>query len=152
MDIDKEIRMADGPAGAPPPDAGGGDGDTPLARAASPIEFRLDAASGVPTYLQLVHQVEHALRLGYLTPGDQLPKVRDVVASLAINPNTVLKAYRELETKGLTVGRPGQGTFIEATLSQIALPELTALRRSLLGWVAPADAAGLDEDGITALV
>ena len=65
----------------------------------SPIEFRLDPASGVPTYLQLVHQVEHALRLGYLEPGDQLPKVRDVVASLAINPNTVSKAYRELETR-----------------------------------------------------
>ena len=75
-----------------------------------------------------------------------------MVASLAINPNTVLKAYRELETKGLTVGRPGQGTFIEATLSQVALPELTALRRSLVGWVASADAAGLDEDGIAALV
>ena len=118
----------------------------------SPVEFRLDAASGVPTYRQLVHQVEHALRLGYLTPGDQLPKVRDVVASLAVNPNTVLKAYRELETKGLTVGRPGQGTFIEATLNQVALPELTVLRRSLVGWVATADAAGLDEDGIAALV
>ena len=82
----------------------------------SPIEFRLDAGSGVPTYLQLVQQVEHALRLGYLKPGDQLPKVRDVVASLAINPNTVLKAYRELDTKGLTAGRPGQGTFVQATL------------------------------------
>jgi GntR family transcriptional regulator len=118
---------------------------------ASPIEFRLDPASGVPTYLQLVQQVEHALRLGYLKPGDQLPKVRDVVASLAINPNTVLKAYRELETKGLTSGRPGQGTFIEATLTQVALPELTGLRRTLLGWLATADTAGLDEDGIVAL-
>ena len=73
----------------------------------SPIEFRLDATSGVPTYLQLVQQVEHALRLGYLKPGDQLPKVRDVVASLAINPNTVLKAYRDLEGKGLAAG-PGR--------------------------------------------
>jgi GntR family transcriptional regulator len=118
---------------------------------ASPIEFRLDPASGVPTYLQLVHQVENALRLGYLKPGDQLPKVRDVVASLAINPNTVSKAYRELETKGLIVGRPGQGTFIEATLSQVALPELTALHRSLLRWLTAADGAGLDEDGIVAL-
>ncbi len=118
----------------------------------SPIEFRLDPASGVPTYLQLVHQVEHALRLGYLKPGDQLPKVRDVVASLAINPNTVSKAYRELETKGLIVGRPGQGTFILATLSQVALPELTGLRRSLRGWLAKADTAGLDESGIAALV
>src|ERR1700720_1953833 len=78
----------------------------------SPIEFRLDLGSGVPTYLQLVHQVQHALRLGYLAPGDQLPKVRDVVASLAINPNTVSKAYRELEMKGLAIGRPGQGTFV----------------------------------------
>jgi GntR family transcriptional regulator len=118
----------------------------------SPIKFGLDPGSGVPTYLQLVHQVEHALRLGYLVPGDQLPRVRDVVAELAINPNTVAKAYKELETKGLTVGRPGQGTFIEATLSQVALPELTGLRRSLVSWVAAADAAGLDEDGIAALV
>jgi GntR family transcriptional regulator len=105
----------------------------------------------VPTYLQLVQQVEHALRLGYLKPGDQLPKVRDVVASLAINPNTVLKAYRDLENKGLASGRPGQGTFIEATLSQVALPELTALHRSLLKWLASADAVGLDEDGLVAL-
>ena len=118
---------------------------------ASPIEFRLDPASGVPTYLQLVQQVEHALRLGYLKPGDQLPKIRDVIASLAINPNTVLKAYKELEVKGLTAGRPGQGTFIQATLSQVALPELTALHRSLSGWLSSADGAGLDEDGIVAL-
>ena len=83
----------------------------------SSIEFSLDPASGVPTYLQLVHQVEHALRLGSLELGDQLPRVKDVVASLAINPNTVAKAYRELETKGLTVGRPGQGTFIQSTLN-----------------------------------
>ena len=129
--------------GGSPADRQGGPG--------SPVAFRLDAASGVPTYLQLVHQVEHALRLGYLEPGDQLPKVRDVVASLVINPNTVLKAYKELETKGLTAGRPGQGTFVQATLSQVALPELTGLRRSLLGWLATADGAGLDEDGIVAL-
>src|SRR6185437_10513023 len=134
MDIDKEISAEPRrPAGA------------------SPIEFRLDPASGVPTYLQLVQQVEHALRLGYLTPGDQLPKVRDVVAALAINPNTVLKAYKELETKGLAAGRPGQGTFVQATLSQVALPELTGLRRSLLGWLASAEETGLDEDGTVAL-
>jgi GntR family transcriptional regulator len=141
MTVDKQHSSAGGEAGPAVIAAG----------AVSPIEFRLDPTSGVPTYLQLVQQVEHALRLGYLKPGDQLPKVRDVVASLAINPNTVLKAYRELETKGLTTGRPGQGTFIEATLSQVALPELTGLRRSLLGWLATADTAGLDEDGIVAL-
>ena len=137
MEIDKGISIG--------PEPGRTGGST------SPIEFRLDAASGVPTYLQLVQQVEHALRLGYLKPGDQLPKVRDVVASLAINPNTVLKAYRELDTKGLTAGRPGQGTFVQATLSQVALPELATLHRSLLGWLTTADAAGLDEDGIVAL-
>jgi DNA-binding transcriptional regulator YhcF (GntR family) len=117
----------------------------------APIEFRLDPASGVPTYLQLVQQVEHALRLGYLRPGDQLPRVRDVVGSLAINPNTVLKAYRELEHKGLAAGRPGQGTFVEGTLAQAGLPELAALRRSLLAWLDTAGAAGLDEDGMVAL-
>src|SRR5579862_4942049 len=117
----------------------------------SPIEFRLDPSSGVPTYLQLVQQVEHALRLGYLKPGDHLPKVRDVVAALTINPNTVLKAYKELEVKGLAAGRPGQGTFVQATLSQVTLPELGGLRRSMLGWLATAEEAGLDEDGIVAL-
>lgn len=132
--------------------SGDGDGEGLGNRAGSPIAFRLDPSSGVPTYLQLVQQVEHALRLGYLKPGDQLPKVRDVVASLAINPNTVSKAYRELETKGLIVGRPGQGTFIQATLSPVALPELTSLRRSLHTWLAKADTAGLDERGILALV
>src|SRR5580704_2638699 len=134
MTIDKEI-------------SGGADASS----AAPLVVFRLDGASGVPTHLQLVHQVEHALRLGYLKPGDQLPKVRDVVASLAINPNTVLKAYRNLEMKGLAAGRPGQGTFIEGTLSQVALPELAALRGSLLVWLATADGAGLDEDGMVAL-
>jgi GntR family transcriptional regulator len=153
MDIDKGTG-AGRPVAVSPPGAGGGDRSTAQsgqAPAASPIEFRLDAASGVPTYLQLVHQVEHALRLGYLKPGDQLPKVRDVVATLVINPNTVLKAYKELETKGLTAGRPGQGTFIQATLSQVALPELAGLHKSLLGWLTTADAAGLDEDGMVAL-
>jgi GntR family transcriptional regulator len=117
----------------------------------SPVEFRLDPASGVPTYLQLVQQVEQALRLGYLQPGDQLPRVRDVVGSLAINPNTVLKAYKDLELKGLAAGRPGQGTFVVGTLSQVTLPDLATLRRSLLGWLSTAHAAGLDEDGIVAL-
>ena len=116
------------------------------------MTFRLDPASGVPTYLQLVQQVEHALRLGILKHGDRLPKVREVVAALAINPNTVLKAYKELEIKGLTSGRPGQGTFISGTVAQSTLPELTVLRRSLRAWFDQADAAGLDEDGIVALV
>jgi GntR family transcriptional regulator len=151
MKIDKE--NSDGAAGE---NAGRqvGTGDPPVPgheERASPIEFRLDPASGVPTYLQLVQQVEHALRLGYLRPGDQLPRVRDVVASLAINPNTALKAYRQLEHKGLAAGRPGQGTFIEGTLGPVGLPDLTGLRRSVLDWLGSADALGLDEDGMVAL-
>src|SRR5260370_10283598 len=123
MTIDKGVSAAGGAAGAALP---GDDGSAPTEgrrRPVSPIEFRLDPSSGVPTYLQLVHQVEHALRLGYLKPGDQLPKVRDVVAGLTINPNTVLKAYKELEAKGLTAGRPGQGAFIHATLRHVTLPD-----------------------------
>jgi GntR family transcriptional regulator len=151
MKIGKDNSLAEG-AAVSAHGAGGGDGSAAPGRGSvSPIDFRLDPASGMPTYLQLVHQVEHALRLGYLKPGDQLPKIRDVVASLAINPNTVLKAYRDLEAKGLAAGRPGQGTFIQATLSQIALPELAGLRRSLLAWLATADTVGLDADGIAAL-
>ena len=115
------------------------------------IEFRLDTGSGLPTYLQLVQQVEHALRLGYLRVDDQLPTVRDVVASLAINPNTVLKAYRELESRGLAFGRPGQGTFIKGTLGRADFAGLAGLRQGLRGWMDGADTAGLDEDGMAAL-
>jgi GntR family transcriptional regulator len=117
----------------------------------SPIAYRLDPGSGVPTYLQIVRQVEDALRLGYLVPGDRLPKVKDVVAALAINPNTVLKAYRELEHKGLVAGRPGQGTFVEGTLAVLPLRALQTLRGGLTRWINDAAAAGLDEDGISAL-
>jgi DNA-binding transcriptional regulator YhcF (GntR family) len=120
-------------------------------KAGTPIEFRLDPASGVPTYLQLVQQVEQALRLGYLHPGDRLPRVKDVVAGLAINPNTVLKAYRELEHKGLAAGRPGQGTFVEGTLEQVPLRAQAALRARLLSWLEAAAEAGMDDAGITAL-
>jgi GntR family transcriptional regulator len=118
----------------------------------SPIIFRLDTGSGVPTYLQLVHQVEHALRLGYLKVGDQLPKVKEVVAQLAINPNTVLKAYRDLERKGLAVGRPGRGTFIEATLGNQPQPgDHERLRDGLTTWMRAASEAGLGPDAMIAL-
>jgi GntR family transcriptional regulator len=118
----------------------------------SPITFRLDPSSGVPTYLQLVHQVEQALRIGYLKLGDQLPRVKDAVATLSINPNTVLKAYRELEHLGIAVGRPGQGTFIAAVPQTLALRDLARLRKRLLtGWLREAVDTGLDEAAIAAL-
>jgi|CZLB01.1.fsa_nt_gi GntR family transcriptional regulator len=140
MTIDKGSIGANRTGGAPGERAAG-----------SPIEFRLDPGSGVPTYLQLVQQVEHALRLGYLRHGDQLPTVKDVVKSLAINPNTVLKAYRELEHRGLAVGRPGQGTFIDGTLRHVGLPQQAELRKTLMTWLRSAEVAGLDEEGIIAL-
>jgi GntR family transcriptional regulator len=114
------------------------------------IDFRLDRGSGVATYLQLVHQVKHALRLGVLGPGDRLPTAREVVDKLAINPNTVLKAYRELEREGLVTGKPGLGTFVRRTLGA-SVPEHARLRASLADWLADARSAGLDPEDVEAL-
>ena len=115
------------------------------------IEFSLDSGSGVSPYLQVVHQVRRALRLGLLVEGDQLPTVKDVVANLAINPNTVLKAYRELERDGLVAARPGVGTFVTRTLADSSLAAHAPLRRDLVRWLAKARLAGLDEESIEAL-
>jgi GntR family transcriptional regulator len=115
------------------------------------IEFRIDARSGVAPYQQLVQQVRQALRLGLLQQGDQLPTVKDVVARLAINPNTVLKAYRELEHEGLAAGRPGLGTFVTGTLAGASLTAHGPLRKDLARWLAKARQAGLDDDSIEAL-
>lgn len=115
------------------------------------IEFHLDARSGVAPYQQLIHQVRHALRLGLLGEGDQLPTVKDVAGGLAINPNTVLKAYRELEYQGLAAARPGVGTFITGTLGGASLAAQGPLRRDLRRWLAKARKAGLDDESIEAL-
>jgi GntR family transcriptional regulator len=115
------------------------------------IEFHLDSGSGLSPYQQLVQQVRHALRLGILREGDQLPTVKEVVAQLAINPNTVLKAYRELEHEGLVAARPGVGTFVTATLPGVSPLALTPLRQDLRRWLAKARRAGLDAEGIEAL-
>jgi GntR family transcriptional regulator len=115
------------------------------------IEFHLNGRSGVAPYLQLIHQVRQALRLGFLREGDQLPKVKDVAAGLAINPNTVLKAYRELEYEGLAAARPGIGTFVTGTLGGGSLPAQGTLRRELQRWLARARRAGLDDESIEAL-
>ena len=116
------------------------------------IEFVLDGRSRVNPYIQLVQQVKQALRVGLLTPGDQLPKVRDVAQSLAINPNTVSKAYRELEIEGLVEGRPGVGTFVKRTLAGGSLPNQAELRAALVAWLHRAMAAGLTPEDLTALV
>ena len=115
------------------------------------IEFHLDGRSGVSPYLQLVQQVRRALRLGLLSEGDQLPTVKDVVGRLAINPNTVLKAYRELEHEGLVAARPGVGTFVTRTLTDDSFAAHAPLRKDLERWLTKARLAGLDDESIEAL-
>lgn len=115
------------------------------------IEFHLDGRSGLSPYQQLVQQVRHALRLGMLREGDQLPTVKEVVAHVAINPNTVLKAYRELEHDGLVAARPGVGTFVTATLADTSLAAHGPLRLGLQRWLTKARRAGLDDESIEAL-
>jgi GntR family transcriptional regulator len=116
------------------------------------FRFRLDGSSGVPPYLQLVHQVRQSLLLGYLQEGDRLPTVKEVAGDLAINPNTVVKAYRQLEHEGLAGGRPGQGTFITATRPPAQPAAQQALRASLEQWFRDAEQAGLDDEAVTALI
>jgi GntR family transcriptional regulator len=116
------------------------------------IEFHLDPRSGVATYLQIVQQVKEALRLGTIDVGDQLPTVREVVADLAINPNTVAKAYRDLEHEGLVVAYQGRGTFVSSTLAPASLRHHEELRAALERWLQTAASAGLDEESIRALI
>ena len=111
------------------------------------IDFRIERG-GVPPYLQLVQQVKQALRLGWLEPGDKLPTVHEVAVSAAVNSNTVLKAYKELEREGLATGRPGQGTYIVKSLTQLTPATYSTLHRRLANWIVAARGAGLDDDGI----
>src|SRR5437764_12494608 len=115
------------------------------------IDFHLDATSGVATYLQLVQQVHQAVQLGLLEPGDRLPTAQQVVASLAINPNTVLKAYRDLEREGLVRPRPGLGTFVVGRLPRTDPAAQARFRKSMTAWLRKARGAGLGPDDIEAL-
>ena len=116
------------------------------------LQFQIDRRSGLAPYLQLVQQVEQAMRLGTLVSGDQLPTAKSVVAALGINPNTVLKAYRELEHRGLVDARPGVGTFVRAGAPMGSIPEQPRLRSRLASWMLSARAAGLAEADVHALV
>ena len=115
------------------------------------IAFRIEGRSGIPPYIQIVQQVKHALRLGMIGPGDQLPTIKQVVADVAINPNTVLKAYRDLEREGLVQGRAGVGTFVVRRPDGPPPPLLAQLRRSLDRWLRSAFDAGLDYESISSL-
>jgi DNA-binding transcriptional regulator YhcF (GntR family) len=115
------------------------------------IEFQLDTASGVATYLQLIQQVRQALQLGLLERGDQLPTAQQVVSKLAINPNTVLKAYRDLEREGLVQPRPGQGTFVVGTVPRTDPSIQARFMMSMTKWLSSAHSAGLSLDDIEAI-
>ena len=116
------------------------------------IDFRVDGRSGVAPYLQIVRQVRQALRMGILDVGDQLPSVREVVTAVAVNPNTVLKAYRDLEREGLVEARAGQGTFVRARPPGPPPGTHSRLGRSLARWVREAREAGLDDESMESLL
>lgn len=113
------------------------------------IDYRIDRHTGVATYVQIVQQTKQALRLGLLEPGDKLPTAREVVEATAINPNTVLKAYRELEREGLVEARRGLGTFVRRSLG--AAPADSPLRAELEEWASRARDAGLEREDVAAL-
>ena len=116
------------------------------------ISFRLDGRSAVPPYLQIVQQVRQALRMGLIDVGDQLPSVREVVTATAVNPNTVLKAYRDLEREGLVHARAGHGTFVLSRPPGPPPGTHSRLGRSLARWVREAREAGLDDESIESLL
>ena len=116
------------------------------------ISFRVDGRSVVPPYLQIVQQVRQALRMGLLDVGDQLPTVREVVSATAINPNTVLKAYRDLEREGLVEARAGHGTFVRGRPPGPPPGTHSRLGGSLARWVREARDAGLDDETIEELL
>ncbi|EFE68595.1 GntR family transcriptional regulator [Streptomyces viridosporus] len=113
------------------------------------VDYRIDRRSGVATYVQIVQQTKQALRLGELVPGDKLPTAREVVEATAVNPNTVLKAYRELEREGLVEARRGLGTFVRRSLG--AAPADSPLRAELEDWAARARESGLEREDVAAL-
>jgi GntR family transcriptional regulator len=115
------------------------------------IKFYLDSRSGLAPYLQLISQVRRAILLGFLVEGDQLPTVKAVVASLAINPNTVSKAYRELEYQGLVTARSGVGTFVARSVESTSVPSHRSLHDEFELSIAGAREVGLTDETIEAI-
>ncbi|MFK4802597.1 GntR family transcriptional regulator [Streptomyces sp. MPA0124] len=116
------------------------------------VEYRIDRQSGIPAYVQIVRQTEQALRMGVLRVGDRLPTAKEVVAATAINPNTVFRAYRDMEQAGLVRSRRGLGTFVTRSLARPGAEDDSPLRAGLAEWVARARSAGLERDDVLALV
>lgn len=116
------------------------------------IEYRIDRRSGVAAYAQIVRQTREALLLGTLRAGDRLPTAREVVEATAINPNTVLKAYRELERDGLVEAKRGVGTFVRPDATAPGPATNSPLRAELEDWAARAVTTGLSREEADALV
>lgn len=116
------------------------------------MDYRIERHNGVAPYQQIIQQTKQALRLGQLVPGDMLPSASAVVAATAVNPNTVLKAYRELEREGLVDTRQGRGTFVRASLAQPGTQAGSPLRDELRVWMATARAGGLEREDVAALL
>ena len=116
------------------------------------LTLRVDGRSGVPPYLQIAQQIRQAIVAGVLVPGDQLPTVKEIVAMVAVNPNTVFKSLRELEFEGLVEGRPGAGTFVLRRPPGPSVRHHVKLRRSLERWVGEARVSGMDDRSIEGLV
>lgn len=118
-----------------------------------PFSFRLDMHSGVPLYRQLIDQVQAGVATGSLLPGDQLPTVRQVAVDLEINPNTVMRAYREMEIRGILDTQQGTGTFVaHQTLARDAGEHSRELEQLVDEVAARAGAGGFKmEELLTAL-
>ncbi|HMA33276.1 MAG TPA: GntR family transcriptional regulator [Chloroflexia bacterium] len=116
-----------------------------------PIWLTIDKDSGVPIYLQIVDQVKHALEVGILQPGDQLPTVRQLGIDLTLAPNTIVKAYNELQDLGLIKSRPGAGTVVTANLNgALRAGQIAALFDRLHTLVRDAAGLGIDPAELTA--
>jgi GntR family transcriptional regulator len=116
------------------------------------ISFQLNPTSGVPAYIQLAQQVRQAIRMGVLAVGDKLPTVKEVVSEVAVNPNTVMKAYWQLEHEGLVEGRQGVGTFVSRRPAGPPPDAQARLARGLQQWVQGARAEGLDDEAIESML
>src|SRR6201992_3398325 len=118
-----------------------------------PFAFRLDVHSGVPLYRQLIDQVQGAIATGVLASGDQLPTVRQVAVDLEINPNTVMRAYREMEIRSILDTQQGTGTFVaQQTIDRDALEHSRGLDQVVEEFAARAGAGGVKlEELLTAL-
>ena len=113
--------------------------------------FRSNPASGVPVYLQLIEQVKHAIDVGALRPGDQLPAIRRVAEELVINPNTVAKAYRDLEHEGFIELKQGTGAFVAENGRTRRVEHIKAAQPVLRGAIDRLVTAGLNVEEIRRL-